>query len=359
MNGGGTNPIVWALIPHSLEGDRLTAATYDNERTKSELAASFAALELPWVWQPVVLGSMADVIEQVTASGARRPTVAFNFCDGLDRDGTPGLSLVKELAKAGVPFTGSDARFYETSTYKIRMKQLFAVHGVETAPWEVLPRTGRLRGVCARLGAPLMVKPDVSCASCGITLRSKVCSDAELEARRDELRTRDMVNLLLESDIYTERYLAGDEYTVFVGGFRDDPDHIWTLPPARRRFAASIPEAERFLTYDRYWGYFREESTPDAGEPFYRYELVAGDLREELVDLAKRAYCAADGFGYARVDVRRDTVNGRLSVLEVNANCGLSGDNETSTGWILQLMGWHFPGLLRRIIDQTLQRAQS
>ena len=357
MNAGGTNPMVWALIPHSLEGDRLTAATYDNERTKSELAATFASLGLPWVWQPVVLGSMADVIEQLTASVARRPTVAFNFCDGLDRDGAPGLSFVRELAKAGVPFTGSDARFYETSTYKLRMKQLFAAHGVETAPWEGLPRTGPLSGVCARLGVPLIVKPDVSCASCGITLRSKVCSDAELEARRDELRTRVMGNLLLESDIFAERYLAGEEYTVFVGGFRDDPERLWTLPPAQRCFAPSVPEAERFLTYDRYWGYYREESAPDAGEPFYRYVLVEGDLREELVELAKRAYCATDGYGYARVDIRRDTVNGRLSVLEVNANCGLSGDHETSTGWILQLMGWHFPGLLRRIIDQTLQRA--
>ncbi len=356
MNIAATHPFVWALIPHSLEGDRLTAATYDNERTKSELAASFASLGLPWVWQPVVLGSMADVIEQLTASAARRPTVAVNFCDGLDRDGVPGLSFVQELAKAGVPFTGSDPRFYETSTYKLRMKQLFLAHGVETAPWEVLPRSGPVTGVCARLGVPLMVKPDVSYASFGITLRSKVCSDAELEARRAELCTQEMVKLLFESDVFAERYLAGEEYTVFVGGFRDDPQHIWTLPPAQRCFAPSIPEDERFLSYDRYWGYYSEETAPEAGQAFYRYELVEGDLRDELVELAKRAYCAAAGYGYARVDIRRDTVNGRLSVLEVNANCGLSGDCETSTGWILQLMGWHFPGLLQRIIEQTLQR---
>ncbi len=359
MKTGATGPMVWALIPHSLDGERLTAATYDNERTKSELAASFHALGLPWVWQPVVLASIADLVQQLTASMARRPTIAFNFCDGLDRDGVPGLSLVKELARAGVPFTGSDPRFYENSTYKLRMKQLFLAHGVETAPWEVLPRNGPASGVCARLGVPLMVKPDVSYASYGLTLRSKVCSDAELEARRAELRAREMVTLLFESDAFAERYLAGEEYTVFVGGFRDDPERIWTLPPAQRCFAPSIPEAERFLTYDRYWGYYDEESAPEDGQAFYRYELVDGDLRDELVDLATRAFRAVDGYGYARVDVRRDTINGRLSVLEVNANCGLSGDNETSTGAILQRMGWHFPGLLQRIIRQTLERAPS
>ena len=84
--------------------------------------------------------------------------------------------------------------------------------------------------------------------------------------------------------------------------------------------------------------------------------VSGGPLDEELVDLAKRAYCAVGGYSYARVDVRRDTVNGKLSVLEVNANCGLSGDDQTSTGSMLQLMGWNYPGLLLRIIDQTLQR---
>ncbi|NJD11150.1 MAG: hypothetical protein FIB01_12210 [Gemmatimonadetes bacterium] len=349
-------PMVWALIPYALEGDRLTADTYDNERTKAELAAVFATLGVPWIWQPVVHGSIDEITAQLAASLQHRPTVAFNFCDGLDLDGVPGLAFVKALEQAGIPFTGSDPRFYETSTYKLRMKNLFREQGVETGPWEVLPRTGPVTGICERLGTPLIVKPDVSYASYGISLRSKVASDRELEARRDELRRDEMATMLIDGEIFAERYLAGDEFTVFIGGYWDDPDRIWTLPPARRCFAASIPTHERFLTYDRYWGYYTQETAPTDGEAFYRYELVDGDLKEELNDLAKRAFCAVGGASYARVDVRRDTVNGRLSVLEVNANCGLSGDDQTSTGSILQLMGWHLPGLLARIIRQTMAR---
>jgi D-alanine-D-alanine ligase len=349
-------PIVWALIPYDIQGGHLTADTYDNDRTKAELASTFHQLGLPWIWQPVVLGSIDDIVAQLATSLARRPTVAFNLCDGLDGDGVPGLSFVSALEQAGIPFTGSDPRFYETSTYKLRMKRLFRERGIETAPWEVLPSTGPVEGVCARLGVPLIVKPDVSYGSYGISLRSKVGTDAEIETRRDELHRHELATMLIDGDIFAERYLAGDEYTIFTGGYRDDPGQVWTLPPARRCFADSIPAHERFLTYDRYWGYYREESAPEGGEAFYRYELVEGELADELVELARQAFCAAHGHGYARVDVRRDTVSGKLSVLEVNANCGLSGDDQTSTGSILQQMGWNLPGLFLRIIRQTLER---
>lgn len=349
-------PLVWALIPYGFEGNRLTASTYDNETTKAELASVFNRLGFPWIWQPVVHGSIEEITAQMRLSAQRRPTVVFNLCDGLDRDGVPGVSVVKSLEEAGLPFTGSDSQFYRISTYKLRMKELFFAHGVETAPWEVLPRTGPVEGISQRLGTPLLVKPDVSYASCGISLKSKVDTDAEIMTRRNELRQGELGEMFADEKIFAERYLAGDEYTVFVGGYWDSPNQLWTMPPARRAFAESIPPEERFLTYDRYWGYYKEESMPSSSEPFYRYELVNGNLREELVDLANRAYCAVKGHGYARVDIRRDTVNGNLSVLEVNANCGLSGDDQTSTGSILRLMGSSYADLVLCILNQTLKR---
>jgi len=349
-----SKPIVWALIPRGLDGDGSTEDTYDNVSTKAELAETFETLGLPWIWQPVVLSSIAEVAAQLAASLRRRPTVAFNFCDGLDFDGIPGLSVVNALECAGIPFTGSDSRFYEISTYKLRMKSLFRERGVETAPWEVVPRTGTVEGMCERLGAPLIVKPDASFASYGISLKSKVSADDEIAARSHELRQGDLASLFADGEVFAERFLAGDEYTVFIAGYWDQPGRLWNLPPARRCFAESIPAPERFLTYDRYWGYYQEEGPPANGDPFYRYELVKDPLADELAGLAKRAYCAVHGHGYARVDIRRDTVNGRLSVLEVNGNCGLSGDDQTSTGSILQLMGWDLSDLIVRIIHQTL-----
>ncbi len=353
------NPLVWALIPYSIEDSQNTSESDEIKATKAELAEVFDELGLSWIWQPIVPGSIEEFAAQLSQSMQNRLTVAFNFCDGLDTDGYPGVSVVKMLETLRIPFTGSDSQFYEISTYKLRMKSLFREHRVETAPWEVVPRTGPVEGICGRLGAPLLVKPDVSCASYGISLKSKVLSDAGIMFCRNELHQGENGELFANEDIFAERYLAGDEYTVFVGGYWDDPGRVWTLPPARRCFAESIPPEERFLSYDRYWGYYEEESMPQNGEPFYRYELVEGILHKELINLACRAYCAVKGYGYARVDIRRDTVNGKLSVLEVNANCGLSGDSETSTGSLLQLMGSRYSGLVLRILNQTLERYNS
>ena len=64
--------------------------------------------------------------------------------------------------------------------------------------------------------------------------------------------------------------------------------------------------------------------------------MAPAHLRDRLADLAVtgvRGGRAAQGYG--RVDIRLDERTDELFVLEVNANCGLSGDKETSVGEIL------------------------
>jgi D-alanine-D-alanine ligase len=349
-------PMVWTFVPYSLHDGRLWGDTYDNHETKAELASSFEELGLRWVWQPVVLGNIEDLINQVRDSLRHRPTVVFNLCDGVEHWGTPGVTVVQALEKEGIPFTGAASTFYNISTAKVTMKDRFVRAGVETAPYCLLANTGPVHGVCAALGTPVLVKPNVSSASEGISLKSKVISDEAVTARRDELLAGHDGPLYSQHGIFVERFLDGEEYTVFVGGFWDRPETLWNLPPARRAFAASIPEEERFLSYDRYWGYYREESPPAGNEAFYRYVPVPPAQEEELVSLARRAYAATEGTGYGRVDIRRDRASGKLYCLEVNANCGLSGDSETSTGSILQLAGIKFSELLGRILEQALTR---
>ena len=46
-------------------------------------------------------------------------------------------------------------------------------------------------------------------------------------------------------------------------------------------------------------------------------------------------FAAVGGQGYGRVDIRLEERTDELFVLEVNANCGISGDKETSVGEIL------------------------
>ncbi|MDQ6699386.1 MAG: hypothetical protein M3Z36_04285 [Acidobacteriota bacterium] len=341
--------LIWAFIPFSIEDGRLSGDSYDNARTKCELAETFNELGLPWVWQPIVPGNMQEIVSQVAEYRNRFPCIVFNFCDGADSDGKPGLSVVRALEIEGIPFTGADSRFFEISTSKLRMKPMFAASGLATPAFEALPDVGPVAGVCERLGTPLIVKPDISSASQGISLRSKVFSDAEAASRRDEL-----VRNFAHSAVLVERFVEGREFTVFVTGDHNKPATLRALP-AERIFDSSIPPGERFLSFDRYWGYYKEETAPARGAPFYGYAEIAPDLRGLISDFAQRAYCALQGTGYGRVDIRMEK-NGKPQLLEVNANCGLSGDDETSTGSILEIAGLRFSSLVASILEHALSR---
>ena len=350
-------PIVWTLVPFWIEGADLKSDSYDLGAYKVELSATFHALNLRWILQVIVHSNLDAIIAQIRECAATQPTLVFNLCDGYDDVGNPGLSVVRALEASGLPFTGSSSRYYEISSSKLEMKKLFCQAGVPTAAWEIMAQAGPVQGLCERLGVPLMVKPSESCASFGIGLKSVIYTDEQAAARRDEMRVGEMGKVFANDTIFAEHFIDGPEYTILIFGYWDSPGKIWALPPAERVFDSSIPEKERFLSYDRYWAYYKEETPPEGGRPFYSYQPVSKELAETIFELAKRAYIAVEGFGYGRVDFRFNRRTGEYQVLEVNANCGLSGDAETSCGSILNMAGQGFPQLVGQILEQALVRA--
>ena len=78
---------------------------------------------------------------------------------------------------------------------------------------------------------------------------------------------------------------------------------------------------------------------------------------EAVERLSWEAHASVQGMGYSRVDLRQDAATGELAVLEVNAQCGLSEDeNYTSIGAILRYAGQSFAGLIGEIVDDALTR---
>jgi len=272
----------------------------------------------------------------------------MNLCDGIEHDGTTGPCVVRALELAGIRFTGADSQFYEISTSKLIMKEMMTAAGVPTPVFEALSES--VVGVCSRVGTPLLVKPDVSAASGGVFLRSKVSRDEDVAALHDELLSAPMPRFCDARTVFAERFIDGPEFTAFVMGNWRDPASVRCLPPAERVFNASIPDGEKFLSYERYWGLYREETPPPDGRAFYAYEACDPRLAPALEEISKSAYIAVHGRGYARVDLRMDRATGEVFVLEVNANCGLSEDDQTSTGCILKLAGITLAELLRLIL---------
>ncbi len=90
---------------------------------------------------------------------------------------------------------------------------------------------------------------------------------------------------------------------------------------------------------------------------FYEYALPDASLIDEIKKISWDAFVACKGCGYTRADIRMDKETGKLYVLEVNAQCGLSEDEDyTSIGAILRFSGNTFTQLVAEIINDAFTR---
>ena len=77
----------------------------------------------------------------------------------------------------------------------------------------------------------------------------------------------------------------------------------------------------------------------------------------EIKELSWKAFEACRGTGYARVDIRMDRHSKKMFVLEVNAQCGISEDEDfTSIGAILRVSNISFTELIASILETTISR---
>ena len=77
-----------------------------------------------------------------------------------------------------------------------------------------------------------------------------------------------------------------------------------------------------------------------------------------LKQISIDAYKACGGKGYTRIDIRQDAITGKLYMLEANAQCGLSEDeNYTSIGAILKASDVSFTEVIGEILKDALRRS--
>jgi D-alanine-D-alanine ligase len=351
-----TDPIV-VLVPESASIDPSLAYYTDYSQSHEELARAFAALRRTWRWVPVTRDGAADTIAELArdavAAGASLPLVV-NLCDGDESNDVPGVAVIEALEAGGFSYTGADADFYRLTTSKLPMKAAFDAHGVPTAPWRAFTDADDCAALLAQVGTPAIVKPAVSAGSMGVTTASVVHNADALRAQAATLRDGYLGWNLLSDGILVERFVSGREFTMLIVGDAGAPADARCYAPVERVFNALLPPTEQFLSYDRLWEvYEREAPMPDGGY-LWEYAPVRGPLAEQIRAVSWAAYEAVGGHGYGRVDVRQCAESGALYVLEVNAQCALSEDEDyTSVGAILKAEGMSFADLIADILTQV------
>ena len=208
------------------------------------------------------------------------------------RGGEDG-SLQGALEFLRIPYTGSGVLGSALAMDKARTKLVWQARGLPTPPHETIDAASDLRGVAARLGLPLVVKPVLEGSSIGIT---KVTAAAQM----DEAFA---LAVNYESAVIAEKFIEGPEYTASI--VDDRP-----LPLIR----IEAPEGK----YDYQNKYFTDVT---------KYLCpcgLAGPKEEALKALALDAFKVIGCEGWGRIDLMLDAKDDPW-LLEVNTAPGMTG----------------------------------
>ena len=280
------------------------------------------------------------------------------MCDGDELNAAPGISVIKYLDELQLNYTGADEYFYNITTSKADMKDAFDEHNVANADWMLIEKIEDVDdSVFEKIRMPLIVKPSVSGGSMGVGVKNVVHNLSELEEQVEKMLNGYRGWNLSAGGIIAEQFISGAEFTVFITGNYDEPAtaHIYT--PVESVFHSSLKEEEKFLSFDRLWEIYEDETAMPNEENFYEYQLPNESLIEEIKQISWDAFVACKGKGYTRADVRMNSETKKLYVLEVNAQCGLSEDEDyTSIGAILKYSNVSFTSLVKEIIKNSLRK---
>jgi D-alanine-D-alanine ligase len=257
----------------------------------------------------VSLRSGQSVATALAAAGHRAPLVdpaqnpledvpwsEFDACfvalhGGAGEDGR----VQHELERLGIAYTGSSPQACRLAMSKSASKEQFAAHGVPTPPFELFAEHDSPAEVArrvARLGYPIVVKPDAQGSSVGVAI-----ADGCVDLPRALAHARTFGGACL-----AERLVRGREFTVAL--LDDVP-----LP------TIEIVTPERVFSYDaKYHSSLTE----------YRFDFqLPPAQRTSVRDSAVAAARALGTAGLVRVDLIVDA-SGCAWVLEVNAIPGMT-----------------------------------
>ncbi|MEP6491303.1 MAG: hypothetical protein ABJF01_01405 [bacterium] len=348
--------LVWVFVPIVETDDPNLSYYNDYSQGRAEYQKAFGELLVEWRWQPVTMRTYRDVIDRVLADSAGYCPVVLNLCDGDEINGSPGISVIRYLNERGLTYTGADEHFFDITTSKIVMKQAFDREQVPTPAWEVIqPDAHNIGGIFDRLGRPLILKPAISAGSMGITIKSVVDNEVTLTDQVRRMNDGYRGWELTGGGLFVEQFISGREFTTFIIGSHDSPDGSIVYPPVERVFHEGLPANEKFLSFDRLWEIYEDETPVGNNEFLWTYQQPPHEYVDEICAISWAAYASVRGTGYGRVDLRMDENTRKLYVLEVNAQCGISEDEDhTSIGAILRFARSPFSRAVREIIDESM-----
>lgn len=263
-----------------------------------------------------------------TLAAIEKPDVIFNLSAGITNKRSQA-NIVGMLEMTGIPFVGSGLSTHVLGLHKEITKILLRENGVRTARSQLFVDGDE--EIREDLRFPVIVKPEHEGSSVGVTHSSKVDSKEDLRAVvKEKMETYDQV-------ILVEEFLPGREFTVGVMGNID----LEVLPIKEYLFEGE--EEFEFLTVD---------AKADDLIPSKIPADISEELKEEIEDMAKRAFRALRCQDLARIDFRLDS-EGKPNVIELNTLPGMQkGYSDFPT--TAEAGGYSYEALLDKLVNFAL-----
>jgi D-alanine-D-alanine ligase len=191
---------------------------------------------------------------------------------------------------------------------------------------------------------PVLVKPNSTDGSFGITKKNVCHSEADLHAAIKNIR--EVFNV--HGALLIQEYLEGRDINCGIIG---NPPYGHTVLPITEEDYSAVPEG-----WPKICGF---ESKWDPESPYWNIKTVPTTLDKEkqhiITDCSTRLFRRLGVRDYARFDWRLDS-EGNPYLLEANPNCGWCEDGHMAK--TSNLAGISYPTMLRMIIESALTRSK-
>jgi len=190
---------------------------------------------------------------------------------------------------------------------------------------------------------PVLVKPNSTDGSFGITKKNVCYNDTEL---RDAIKQiRELFNVY--GPLLIQEYLTGKDVNCAIIGNPPGPHKV--LPITEEDYSA-LPEG-----WPKICGF---ESKWDPESPYWNIKTIPTTLDQDkqqlIIDCSKRLFHRLGVRDYARFDWRLDG-DGNPRLLEANPNCGWCDDGHMAK--TCSIAGISYPEMLKMVIEAALNRA--
>lgn len=278
------------------------------------------------------IGNGLALVRQLACG--KRWDLVFNIAEGLH--GRSREAQVPALLEMyGIPYTFSDPLVCALTLDKAMTKRVVQSAGLYTPRFAVVTSPADLEAV--ELEFPLFAKPLAEGTGKGVDEHSRIASAEALKKVCVRLLERFCQPVLVEE------YLPGREFTTAVLGTGRDAAVLGTMEIAIRENA---PASD-----------YSYEVKEQCEQCVHYFPMPHGALRDQVEELALRAYQVLECRDTGRVDIRLDA-RGRPAFIEINPLPGLH-PTHSDLPMIATQEGMAYEELIRRIVHSALARQES